>query len=117
MSQHGQLQGGQAGRRQQSRGAIVRSLFGCSVGLLLAASAWADDSVARCAVTLSDQPQLFLDDYVVAKITNLKREITPPTKHPANPLRGLTSIVFVCMPPTASEGHRTTRKTDSRDKA
>ena len=96
----------QAGRRQQSRGAIVRT---CS------AAAWAccwqrrrGRAILWRAVTLSDQPQLFLDDYVVAKITNLKREITPPTKHPANPLRGLTSIVFVCMPPTASEGHRTT---------
>jgi hypothetical protein len=45
-----------------------------------------DDSVTEIAIKLSRQPQLFLDDYVVAKITNLTHELTRPTKHPANPL-------------------------------
>ena len=37
-------------------------------------------------VAISDGPQLFLDDYLVAKKTNLTRRLQQPTKHPANPL-------------------------------
>ncbi|MEX2306823.1 MAG: C45 family autoproteolytic acyltransferase/hydrolase [Pirellulales bacterium] len=46
----------------------------------------AEDVLADAAVKLTNHPQLFLDDHVVAKTTNLKREIARPAKHPANPL-------------------------------
>ena len=35
---------------------------------------------------LSANPQLFLDDYVIAQTENVRRELQPPTRHPANPL-------------------------------
>lgn len=37
-------------------------------------------------ITISKQPQLFLDDHVVSKIQNLKRVLQQPVKHAANPL-------------------------------
>ena len=37
-------------------------------------------------VVLSNGPQLFLDDYLVAGMTNLTRRINQPVKHPANPV-------------------------------
>ncbi|MBP90782.1 MAG: hypothetical protein CMJ64_29405 [Planctomycetaceae bacterium] len=47
---------------------------------------WAEDLATDGPIKLSQQPQLFLDDRVVAKVTNLKRQLTRPAKHPANPL-------------------------------
>jgi len=38
------------------------------------------------AVRLSQHPQLFLDDYLIASKVNVKEQIRQPTKHPANPL-------------------------------
>lgn len=38
------------------------------------------------SIVLSNNPQLFLDDHLVAKSTNLGRRINRPIKHPANPL-------------------------------
>jgi len=43
-------------------------------------------TAAADAVQVSNQPQLFLDDYLVARMTNLQRAIKQPTKHPQNPL-------------------------------
>lgn len=37
-------------------------------------------------VRISNQPQLFLDEAMVARMTNMRRELQPPQKHPANPL-------------------------------
>ena len=41
---------------------------------------------ANAPVKLSNQPQLFLDDHLISKSDNLKRELARPTKHSANPL-------------------------------
>lgn len=35
---------------------------------------------------LSNHPQLFLDDYVVSSMANLRRDLKHPAKHPRNPL-------------------------------
>jgi len=37
-------------------------------------------------ITLSRQKQLFLDDYLVKSVTNIKREIHPPQKYDGNPV-------------------------------
>ena len=37
-------------------------------------------------LTLSNHPQLFLDDYVIKSIKNLRQELAEPVKHPWNPL-------------------------------
>ncbi len=37
-------------------------------------------------IALSNHPQLFLDDYLVSRLRNLKRDMKQPVKHPANPL-------------------------------
>ena len=37
-------------------------------------------------VRLSNNSQLFLDNYIIARMDNLKRELQKPTKHPSNPL-------------------------------
>ncbi|MEZ6047817.1 MAG: hypothetical protein R3C11_20025 [Planctomycetaceae bacterium] len=42
---------------------------------------YADESIE-----LSNHPQLFLDDYLIAKQENLRQEVNKPEKHPANPL-------------------------------
>jgi len=41
---------------------------------------------AEKAIDLSANPQLFLDDYLVARMDNIKRDIQQPDRHPANPL-------------------------------
>ena len=38
------------------------------------------------AISISNAPQLFLDDSLIAKTSNLKRVIQRPKKHPANPI-------------------------------
>ena len=38
------------------------------------------------AISITDGPQLFLDDYLIAEKANLKREIQRPKKHSANPI-------------------------------
>ena len=38
------------------------------------------------AIAISRGPQLFLDDYLVARTANLKRRMQQPKRHPANPL-------------------------------
>jgi hypothetical protein len=38
------------------------------------------------AMKISNHQQLFLDDVMVARMTNLRRELQRPQKHPANPL-------------------------------
>ncbi len=40
----------------------------------------------KAPVKVSNQPQLFLDEAMVARMTNMRRELQPPQKHPANPL-------------------------------
>jgi len=37
-------------------------------------------------VPLSKHPQLFLDDYIIARTHNLQRDVKEPVKHPGNPL-------------------------------
>ena len=37
-------------------------------------------------ITISNHPQLFLDDFLVARMADIRRELQRPTKHPANPL-------------------------------
>lgn len=46
----------------------------------------ADDESQKAPITLSNHPQLFLDDYLLAETRNIKRALQQPTKHPANPL-------------------------------
>ncbi len=38
------------------------------------------------AISISNAPQLFLDDSLIAKTSNLKRVLQRPKKHPANPV-------------------------------
>ncbi len=38
------------------------------------------------AVTISNAPQLFLDDSIITKMSNIKRVLQRPKKHPANPI-------------------------------
>ncbi len=37
-------------------------------------------------ISISNHSQLFLDDHLIAKMSNLKRELQRPEKHPANPV-------------------------------
>ena len=37
-------------------------------------------------ISISNHPQLFLDDHLVSRTRNLKRDVKQPVKHPANPL-------------------------------
>ena len=39
-------------------------------------------------ITLSNHPQLFLDDYLISQLRNLKRDLKQPVKHSSNPLMG-----------------------------
>ncbi len=51
-------------------------------GILLGVSfCWGKEEIQ-----LSNHSQLFLDDYLISRMDNLKREIVAPIKHPANPL-------------------------------
>lgn len=58
--------------------------------LFLLAVAWSSLVAPRAAaaepIQLSNQPQLFIDDYLIAEMLNLCRDVKQPTKHPANPL-------------------------------
>jgi hypothetical protein len=52
-------------------------------------------------IEVSHKRQLFLDDYLIASMSNVKREIHPAEKHPANPLlwpekpwEGKTAVVY-----------------------
>ena len=58
------------------------SLFVLAIPLCLCAACAAGPK----SVTISDAPQLFLDDYVIAKMSGLRREIRRPRRHPANPM-------------------------------
>ncbi len=37
-------------------------------------------------ITVSNSSHLFLDDFLIDRMTNLRRQVHPPSKHPANPL-------------------------------
>ena len=37
-------------------------------------------------IELSNHPQLFLDDYMIGRMSNLQREMKQPTRHPNNPV-------------------------------
>jgi predicted choloylglycine hydrolase len=52
------------------------------VNLMVFLSSPADANV----INISNHPQLFLDDMLVARMTNLERQVQKPVKHPANPL-------------------------------
>ncbi len=54
--------------------------------LLIPERASADEKLPGKALTLSHHPQLFLDDHMIAKSRNLKREMQQPTRHADNPL-------------------------------
>jgi len=63
-----------------------RSLFPVIL-LLTWLGVWpAVGEVEKRVVTVSHYPQLFLDDKLISRTENLKREIQQPVKHPANPL-------------------------------
>ena len=64
---------------------MKRAAFACMFALLFAEATRGADA-GRQGVAVSDQPQLFLDDHVVAKLGNLKRKLIQPEKHPGNPL-------------------------------
>jgi len=51
-----------------------------------AAVARQDLEAAEKAIAVSRHPQLFLDDHLIAKKVNLRREIQRPKKHAANPI-------------------------------
>ena len=57
----------------------------CTFALLLACAPTGADAAGQ-GVAVSELPQLFLDDHVVAKLENLERKVIQPEKHPANPL-------------------------------
>lgn len=61
-------------------------VIGLIVGLFAALATCAAESPGNASIPLSDQPQLFLDDHLVATSTNLRREIQQPVKYPDNPL-------------------------------
>lgn len=54
--------------------------------LSLASNASAQTTTRDAPIQLTDNPQLFLDDYLVAKTQNLRRELQTPTRHARNPL-------------------------------
>ena len=51
-------------------------------GTLLYVSA----GIAFASINISNNPQMFLDDYLIADMNNLQRTINRPVKHPDNPL-------------------------------
>lgn len=55
------------------------------IGIVTASELLAAQS-QEAPVTITDTPQLFLDDFLVRKMDNLTRVIEQPTKHPANPV-------------------------------
>lgn len=59
---------------------------GVAVVLLLAGPSAGQDSDDPSVVRISDGPQLFLDDTLVASMTGVKRVLHQPHRHPANPL-------------------------------
>ncbi|MCC6697195.1 MAG: hypothetical protein IT365_16320 [Candidatus Hydrogenedentes bacterium] len=63
----------------------MRMIAAMLIGLI-AASGSPSVQAQEGPVTISDSPQLFLDDFPIRKMDNLKRVIEKPTKHPANPL-------------------------------
>ena len=67
-------------RRSTARSWVGATFLLLSVGLLVCKTLPAE------VVPISDSPQLFLDDYVVARSTNVRREVTRPTKRADNPL-------------------------------
>ena len=54
--------------------------------LMFLCAAASVSAAAENVPTISDAPQLFLDDFLIARMENLRREIRRPKRHPANPL-------------------------------
>src|SRR2546423_10915859 len=46
----------------------------------------ASSALAAEPITLDSHHQLFLDDYLIASMNNVKRTVEPAQKHPKNPL-------------------------------
>ena len=67
-------------RRSTARRWVGATFLLLSLGLLVCKTLPAE------VVPISDSPQLFLDDYVVARSTNVRRQVTRPTKRADNPL-------------------------------
>ena len=53
---------------------------------MLAASSFTRGTAQEAPVTIADTPQLWLDDFLIRKMDNLKRVIGKPLKHAANPV-------------------------------
>jgi len=62
------------------------SVIGLLVGLSLPAQAADKPNPESTPITLSNAPQLFLDDHCIDRTQNLTRRLEQPRKHPANPL-------------------------------
>jgi hypothetical protein len=66
---------------------LLGTVLAASLGVVSRAWSQTDAAVAADApILLGDAPQLFLDDYVIAKTENLKRQIQSPVRHARNPL-------------------------------
>ncbi|MEX2172524.1 MAG: hypothetical protein WD851_24595 [Pirellulales bacterium] len=60
--------------------ALLYLLAAASASLLVACA------TASEPIKLSQEPQLFLNDHLIADMRNLSRDVKQPTKHPANPV-------------------------------
>ena len=69
-----------AEHRESSRYRLCGLLLAVALALCVATAA------AQGPITLSEHPQLFLDDDVIATTANIQRVLNPPRKHPDNPL-------------------------------
>jgi hypothetical protein len=56
------------------------------LALLLTARSLCEEKDDASPLNISDGPQLFLDDVLVSRMTNVERELHRPRRHPSNPL-------------------------------
>jgi len=57
-----------------------------AVAVVGAMATWAATATAGVVASVSHNPQLFLDDHLIARMDGLKRKLHRPIRHPANPL-------------------------------
>ncbi len=58
----------------------------CIYGLIMTVVRGDEVVNESTACTVSNHPQLFLDDFLIARMKNLRRDVKQPTKDPNNPL-------------------------------
>ena len=64
--------------------ALVKAVLICIImSFSLSPSVYTEE---KPEIRLSNNSQLFLDNYIVARMDNIKRKLQQPTKHPSNPL-------------------------------